>query len=166
MEACGGYDLSAEAVAAGWCGRLVGAWPGWESGCISGVTAACATAGLDEMDQACWLWACGRDEPAIRRQVWAVLMMEGSKGAASAARRWPKGMLGALVDLALAEMRPCDPRESWTDARRLRALSERDLSVDKSRWARVWRARYCAILDAGWRHEARGRRALAGLRLG
>jgi hypothetical protein len=167
MGACGGYSLALESIAAGWCGGMVGQWPGWESPRLSGATAACASAGVDGIDESVWLWTCGRDEPAIRSQVWAVLMMEGSKlASAGPGRSWPKGYLSALVAVALAELRPRDPRDGWTDQGRLRVAEEAGVVIDRASWSRLWKGRYGWILERGVERERRARRALCDGRLG
>lgn len=160
LQGCWGGGLAVEAVVRGW-GSAPAAWPGVDTGAgrARSESAAAACAGMDRFDLACLLWSCGRDEAAVRADVWAVLMLEGVKvQEVSPPRPWPKGALSGLVRGVIEEMRPHDPREPWTDARRRAATG---LKMSKAAWSQTWGARYRAILDAGERRVGMARSRLA-----
>lgn len=156
LQGCWGGGMAVEAVVRGW-GSAPAAWPGVDTcaGRARTDSAAAACAGMDRFDLACLLWSCGRDELAVRADVWAVLMLDGLKvQERSPPRPWPKGMLSGLVRGVLEELRPGDPREAWTDARRRAATG---MDVSPAAWSRTWGARYLAILECGRRREGDAR---------
>lgn len=151
-----GGGLAVEAVVRGW-GSAPACWPGWETnaGRARMETAAAACAGIDRFDLACLLWSCGRDEAAVRADVWACLMLDAVKvQEASPPRPWPRGTLSGLVQGVMAELRPHDPREVWTEERR---RAETGLDIGQPAWSRTWGPRYAAILQAARRREGMAR---------
>jgi hypothetical protein len=156
-------SMAIEALARGW-GTAPGYWPGRDTqiGRPRADAIAMECAGVDRWDLACLLWSCGRDEAAIRADVWACLMLDAVKvmeQTIAPPGAWPKGMLSGLVRAAIEEMRPHDPRNAWTDARRIRAS---ELQIDRSNWSRTWGARYRAVLECGRRREGSARIAVCG----
>jgi len=154
-----GGGMAVEAVVRGW-GAKPSAWLGADTraGRPSCEAVAAACAGIDRFDLAVLLWSCGRDELAVRADVWAITMSEASKLAISTPKRWPKGMMSALTKTVLEEIAPGNASVAWTDSRRRETAG---CPCSKTAWSETWGARYLALRDSQLERAARARWLLA-----
>ena len=121
---------------------------------------------MDGFDLAVLLWCCGIEDPAVRRDAWAVLMLEGADlklRDERAGRPWPRGRLHALVDLALHELSPRGQQARMSEGERVAWVSRLDgLALRREHgWIRGgWRDRYRELLGLGWRREGAAKERL------
>jgi hypothetical protein len=122
-----------------------------------------ACRGMPESQLAVLLWCNGIEDDTVHGAVLHAMMgaaqdLEGRLKARPHGRWWPKGMVSALANLAVYELRPRiqmqNPRLTDTERRALIARTWPKLPTrNHPSWIEEWRPRYLDILQAGRKLE-------------